>query len=143
MDKVYESWILDFDEGFSLRKIWGDLFFYDLLVKGLKLQLESFKEKKNFEAFILLVWIKKHNRNLWRSHFTWEIIAYQHRLLAFDYKGLYQACNVGFDSWIWKERIFVSLRSVKGILELRNTSICSRAFILVDGLLDFRIDFVK
>jgi hypothetical protein len=27
MDKVYESWILDFGEGFSLRKIWGDLFF--------------------------------------------------------------------------------------------------------------------
>ena len=42
---------------------------------------------------------------------AWESTAYRSKLLAFDQKGLYQVCNVGFGYWLRRKWICCKLKN--------------------------------
>ena len=70
--------------------------------KRLKFQFEDYWEPNWFKAFILFAWIM-----IWLAR---ESTAYRSKLLAFDQKGLYQVCNVGFGYWLWRKWICCRLK---------------------------------
>ena len=70
--------------------------------KRFKFQFEGYWEPNWFKTLILFAWII-----IWPSH---ESITYRSRLLAFDQKGLYKVCNVGFGYWLRKKWICCRLK---------------------------------
>ena len=91
------------------------------------------EEPNWFKAFILFAWIM-----IWLAH---ESTTYPFRLLAFDQKGLYQVCNVGFGYWL--RRKWICCRLKKCLRDFKTKDhLCLFPDLLSFGFVVFKIVFM-